>query len=128
MEAHERPDYGLTRRVIGCAIEVHRLLGPGLLESAYEQALAHELSCAGLHFARQIQLPVNYKGLTLSCGYRLDLLVENRLILELKSVEALQAVHQAQLLSYLRLSGYPYGLLINFNSYRLKEGIKRLIK
>ncbi len=109
MEAHSVLDNALTRRVIGCAIEVHRVLGPGLLESAYEQALAYELSRAELNFFRQIQLPVDYKGTALESGYRIDLLVENKLILELKSVEKLMPVHTAQVLSYLRLSGHPYG-------------------
>jgi GxxExxY protein len=128
MDASERWDDSLSGRVIGCAIEVHRMLGPGLLEAAYEQALALELSKAGIRFARQVQLPVAYKGEILDAGYRVDLIVERQLIVELKSVESLRAVHNAQLLSYLRLSGYPYGLLINFNSYQLKDGIRRLIK
>lgn len=128
MDASGRCDDTLSGRVIGCAIEVHRILGPGLLEAAYEQALALELSKEGIRFARQVQLPVAYKGEILEAGYRVDLIIEKKLIVELKSVETLRPVHNAQLLSYLRLSGYPYGLLINFNSYQLRDGIRRLIK
>ena len=118
---------GLSHRVIGCAIEVHRALGPGLLESAYEQCLAHELSRNGILFELQHPQPVEYKGLKLDCGYRIDLLVEGKLILELKSVSRLTGVHEAQLLTYMKLSGIKTGLLINFNVVKLKDGIKRFV-
>lgn len=117
----------LTGRVIGCAIEVHRVLGPGLLESAYEQCLAHELRDSGLEFRLQVPLPVHYKGVKLDCGYRLDVIVEGELVVELKCVEAIQPVHQAQMLTYLRLSGIRTGLLINFNVPVLKRGLKRFV-
>ena len=128
MDARTELDNDLSRQVIGCAMEVHRTLGPGLLEGAYEQALAFELSTSGLQFVRQKPLPVDYKGATLNASYRVDFIIENSLILELKAVDQLMPVHTAQLLSYLRLSGYPFGLLINFNVMRLKDGLKRLIK
>jgi len=117
----------LSNKVIGCAIEVHKTLGPGLLESTYEHCLAHELSIAGFSFARQKSLPVNYKGTALECGYRLDFLVENKLIVELKSVDKLQRIHEAQILTYMRLSHLNVGLLINFNEIMLKNGIKRFV-
>jgi len=115
-----------SETVIGACIEVHRHLGPGLLESAYEQCLSHELSLRKLKFVRQLMLPVNYKGIHLDCGYRLDLIVENSLLLELKAVERLLPVHQAQLLTYLKLTGLKVGLLINFNVVTLKDGLRRL--
>jgi GxxExxY protein len=118
---------GLTGRIIGAAIEVHKLLGPGLLESAYEECLAHELSFSSISFERQVPLPVNYKSLQLDCGYRLDFLVEKTVVLEPKAVETLQPIHEAQLLTYLRLGGWPIGLLINFNVPVLKKGIKRMV-
>lgn len=117
----------LSNQVIGCAIEVHRVLGPGLLESTYEQCLAQELSLAGISFKLQCPLPVTYKGVTLDCGYRVDVLVDDALILELKSVDALLGIHQAQLLTYMKLSGIKTGLLINFNVPVLKTGIKRFV-
>ena len=117
----------LSNRVIGCAIEVHRALGPGLLESTYEQCLAHELSLNGIAFCLQRAQPVEYKGIRLDCGYRLDVLVENALILELKSVKEITAIHEAQLLTYMKLAGIKTGLLINFNVTRLKDGIKRFV-
>jgi len=117
----------LSNRVIACAIEVHRHLGPGLLESAYEQCLAHELFLAGLSFEKQVSIPIDYKGCQLDCGYRIDLLVEQNLILELKSVEALQPIHHAQLLSYMKLADKKIGLLINFNVRLLKNGIRRFV-
>lgn len=117
----------LSHRVIGCAIEVHRTLGPGLLESTYEQCLAHELKLAGIRFALQQPMPVDYKGIRLDCGYRVDLLVEDRMILELKSVEQLLGIHQAQLLTYMKLAGVPQGFLINFNVKRLKDGLKSFV-
>ena len=116
----------LTGQVIGAAIEVHKILGPGLLESAYEECLCHELKLRALPFERQKGLPIEYKGVSLDCGYRLDVVVENRLILELKAAEALEPIHEAQLLTYLKLTGIKMGLLINFNVPVLKEGIKRL--
>jgi GxxExxY protein len=117
----------LTQKVIGSAIEVHRCLGPGLLESAYEECLAWELSQAGLKVQRQVPLPVVYKEVRLDVGYRLDMVVESRLIVELKTVEKLLPIHQAQLLTYLKLSGLRTGLLLNFNSAVLKDGIKRMV-
>jgi GxxExxY protein len=117
----------LSRRVIGFAIEVHKSLGPGLLESAYEECLCHELEEAGIPFHKQVPVPVRYKGVRLECGYRLDVIVGGRLILELKSVERLLPIHDAQLLTYLRLTGIRTGLLMNFNSLVLKDGIKRLV-
>src|SRR5580692_9261074 len=115
----------LTERIIGAAIEVHRHLGPGLLESAYETCLAHELTLLGLDIARQQPLPISYKGLQLDAVYRLDLVVENSVLLELKSVERVEPIHEAQLLTYLRLARLPVGLLINFNVHLLRQGIKR---
>jgi len=117
----------LSNRVIGCALEVHRTLGPGLLESTYEQCLAHELSLAGISFKLQCPLPVKYKGIKLDCGYRIDLLVNDELIVELKSVDQIMGIHQAQLLTYMKLFGAKVGLLINFNVEILKTGIKRFV-
>ncbi len=117
----------LSNTVIGCAIEVHRELGPGLLESSYEACLAHELSRAGLRFALQQAMPVVYKGIRVECGYRLDVLVEDQLILELKAVDAIIGIHEAQLITYLKLAKLKTGLLINFNVPALKQGIKRFV-
>ena len=117
----------LSNRVIGCAIEVHRVLGPGLLESTYEQCLAYALSSEGIAFQVQHPQPVQYKGIQLDCGFRIDMLVENRLILELKSVDSLKGIHEAQLLTYMKLARIKIGLLINFNNTRLKDGIKRFV-
>ncbi|WP_333873554.1 GxxExxY protein [Methylobacter sp.] len=117
----------LSRQVIGCAIEVHQVLGAGLLESTYEKCLEHELHLVGLSYTVQQQLPVNYKGVELDCGYRLDLVVENKLIVELKSVDKLQKIHEAQILTYMKLTGLSVGLLINFNEILLKNGIKRFV-
>jgi GxxExxY protein len=117
----------LSRDVIGCAIEVHRCLGPGLLESSYRQCLAYELSKAKLSFQMELPLPLNYKEILLDCGYRIDLLVRNELIIEIKSVEALLPIHQAQILTYMRLSKIPIGLLINFNVTKLRNGLKRFV-
>jgi GxxExxY protein len=114
-----------TGKVIGCAIEVHRVLGPGLLESTYQQCLARELHLNGIAFTLEHPLPVDYKGIKLDCGYRIDILVENRLIIELKAVEEIKGIHKAQLLTYMKLSGFDTGLLINFNVERLKDGIQR---
>lgn len=117
----------LSRRIIGCAIEVHRVLGPGLLESTYEQCLAHELHLSGIQFLLQHPLPVDYKGIRLDCGYRVDLLVENEVLLELKSVEQVLGIHEAQLITYMKLTGVGRGLLINFNVKRLKDGLKSFV-
>lgn len=116
-----------TSPIIGAAIEVHRALGPGLLESAYEKCLCHELHLRGLAFERQVPLPVSYKGLQLDCGYKIDLVVEREVVLELKALEAILPVHEAQLLTYLKLSGKHVGLLINFNTSVLTRGIKRFV-
>lgn len=117
---------GLTEKIIGAAIEVHKALGPALLESAYEGCLAHELSLANISYQRQVPLPVSCKSIKLDCGYRLDFLIENKVVLELKAVNDLEAIHEAQLLTYLKLGGWPIGLLINFNVPVLKKGIKRM--
>jgi GxxExxY protein len=117
----------ITEAIIGCAIEVHRELGPGLLESAYEVCLAYELATKGLKVLRQLQLPVNYKSVHLDCGYRIDLLVEDRVVVEIKAVESLLPIHQAQLLSYLKLSGRRVGLLLNFHASTIKAGLKRMV-
>ena len=117
----------LSDKVIGCAIEVHRTLGPGLFESCYSECLAHEFSLAGLSFQREIQVPVHYKGVKMDCAYRLDFLIEDRLIVELKCVEQFDPIHQAQLLTYLRLTGKRVGLLLNFNETLLKNGILRRV-
>jgi GxxExxY protein len=116
-----------TAAIIGAAIEVHRQLGPGLLESAYEQCLCHELHLRGLPFTCQVDLPVSYKGLQLDCGYKIDLIVNNEVIVELKAIERILPVHEAQLLTYLKLSGKKVGLLINFNSPLLTQGIIRRV-
>jgi GxxExxY protein len=116
----------LTGEGIGAAIEVHKILGPGLLESAYEECLCRELELRRIPYERQKELPIEYKGLRLDCGYRLDILVANRLILELKACESLEPIHKAQLLTYLKLTGIKLGLLINFNVPVLKQGIKRV--
>jgi GxxExxY protein len=117
----------ITEKIIGAAIEVHRELGPGLLESAYEECFCHELHLRDLTFRRQVELPVAYKGLKLDCGYRLDVVVEDAVIVELKSIEQISPIHQAQLLTYLRLAGKKVGLLINFNVAVLKNGIVRRV-
>lgn len=117
----------LTEAVIGAAIEVHRVLGPGLLESAYEECICRELSVRGIAFQRQVPLPIAYKGVKLNCGYRLDLLVDDKVVLELKSVEDILPIHEAQLMTYLRLSEMRVGLLINFNVAVLKNGIVRRV-
>jgi len=117
----------ITEAVIGAAIEVHRALGPGLLESAYEECLCRELALRRIPFERQRPLPVEYKGALLDCGYRLDLLVADRVVVEVKSVEIVLPIHEAQLLTYLRLGGWKVGLLINFNVPILKRGIHRKV-
>jgi GxxExxY protein len=116
----------LSHRVIGRCIEVHRELGPGLLESAYEEALAHEFTIAGIAFERQREMPLLYKGVKLDCGYRLDFIVEGQLIIELKAVAELLPIHHAQLLTYLKLERRPLGLLVNFNAPALKNGVHRV--
>ena len=117
----------LSHKVIGCAIEVHRVLGPGLLESTYQQCLARELALADIEFKLEYPLPVDYKGVHLDCGYRVDMLVKNEIILELKSVDKIIGIHEAQLLTYMKLSEIRYGLLINFNVQRLKDGLKSFV-
>jgi GxxExxY protein len=117
----------LTQKIIGFAIEVHRQLGPGLLESAYEECLCYELAQAVIAFRRQVPLPVIYKSVRLDCGYRMDIVIEDKVIVELKTVERLMPVHEAQLLTYLKLSGIPTGLLLNFSSAVLKDGLRRLV-
>jgi GxxExxY protein len=115
----------VTERIIGCAIEVHRALGPGLLESAYEKCLAFELGQHGIPFRQQLPVPVEYKGTRVECGYRIDLLVDDAGIVELKSVDQLAPVHEAQLLTYMKLARIRTGLLINFNQQRLVDGLRR---
>jgi GxxExxY protein len=117
----------LSNKVIGCAIEVHRELGPGLLESTYEQCLAYELNQAKIPFKLQVELPVEYKQIRLDCGYRIDPMADDRLIVELKSVDQLLAIHEAQVLTYMKLAGMKVGLLINFNVAVLKNGVRRFV-
>lgn len=117
----------LTEKIIGAAIDVHRALGPGLLESAYEECLCHELSLRSVAFTRQVELPVVYKGVRLDCGYCIDVLVEDMVVLELKCVEKFHPIHEAQLITYLKLAHKPVGLLINFNVPVLKDGIVRRV-
>jgi GxxExxY protein len=116
-----------TSPIIGAAIEVHRHLGPGLLESAYEQCLCHELHLRGLSFRCQVDLPLSYKGIKLDCGYRIDLIVEDEIVVELKAVEKILPIHEAQLLTYMKLAAKPVGLLINFNVPLLTQGIVRRV-
>ena len=122
--AIERQENDISGVIIGAAIEVHKYLGPGLLESAYEECLCHELGLKGIDFKRQVLLPLNYKGLKLDCGYRLDLLVEDTVIVELKTVEAITPIHEAQMLTYLKLRDTRVGLIINFN---VSLGIRMLV-
>lgn len=117
----------LSSKIIGAAIEVHKHLGPGLLESAYEECLCHELGIREIKFDRQKPLPIEYKGQKLDCGYRLDILVEDKIVLELKSCEKVEPIHKAQLLTYLKLSGLNLGLLLNFNTEIMKNGIVRVV-
>jgi len=117
----------LSKDIIGLAIDVHKCLGPGLLESAYEQCLCHELRLRGIQFERQKALPVTYKGIKLDCGYCMDVVVGGLVVVELKSVDRIEAIHEAQLLTYLRLSKMKLGILINFNVPVLKNGIKRIV-
>jgi GxxExxY protein len=124
MALHEE---ALTERVIGAAIAVHQTLGPGLLESAYEACLCAELAEMGMAFERQLPLKLTYKGTVVDCGYRMDLVVEDKVLLELKSVDKLLPIHEAQLITYLKLSGLRTGLLMNFNTQLMKDGIKRKV-
>ena len=117
----------LTYEIIGSAIEVHKSLGPGLLESTYRECLCRELSLRGIKFRRECGVPLHYKGIRLDCGYRIDLLVADLVVVEIKAIEALAPVHDAQLLTYLRVGGWKVGLLINFNVAALKDGIRRRI-
>ena len=117
----------LSSKIIGAAIEVHKTLGPGLLESAYEECLCHELSIQGLLFEKQKPLSIDYKGKKLDCGYRLDIVVEKAIIIELKSCEKIEPIHKAQLLTYLKLSGLNLGLILNFNVYLMRDGIVRIV-
>ena len=118
----------LSEKVLGAAFKVHTTLGPGLLESAYEACLCHELARIDVPFRRQVEVPVRYDGFQIDCGFRLDLLVDERLIVEIKSVERLLPLHECQLLTYLRASGVRVGLLLNFNVSHLRNGIRRLVK
>jgi GxxExxY protein len=117
----------IGKEVVDSAIQIHKALGPGLLESAYESCMMHELKLRGIHVSRQVPMPIRYKGMQLDAGYRLDLVVENMVVVELKSVQSLLPVHQAQLLSYLKLGRFRLGYLLNFNVYRMKDGIKRML-
>ena len=128
-EMRARATHGdaLSEQVIGAALEVHRMLGPGLLESAYEQCLCHELAQRGIAHARQVPLPIIYKGCSLDCGYRMDIVVEQCLLLEVKAVDQLMRIHEAQILTYLRLSGLKIGFLMNFNEVLLKHGLRRFV-
>jgi GxxExxY protein len=117
----------LTDAIIGAAVEVHRALGPGLLESTYEMCLCRELSIRELHFERQVPIPVEYKGVQLDCGYRADLVIERAVLVEIKAIDSLLSIHDAQLLSYLKLGGWKVGLLINFNVELLKHGLRRRV-
>ena len=117
----------LTEQIIGAAIEVHRALGPGLLESAYEECLSHELALRAIPFRRQVPLPLAYKGVKLECGYRVDLLVSDAVVVEIKTVEHLEPVHTAQVLTYLKLGGWSLGLIVNFNVPVVTSGIKRVV-
>lgn len=127
VEETTKEDDPLTREIIAAAMEVHSHLGPGLLESAYRSCLAYELSKRGLKFQIEKPLPVKYKEVKLDCGYKLDIVVEDRVVLDLKAVDALHNVHQAQLLSYLKIGGYKVGLLINFHAQSLRQGLKRVV-
>ena len=116
----------LTEKIIGAAIEVHRTLGPGLLESAYQECLARELTLRKVPFEKEKHLPVEYKGVQVDCGYRMDFVIDNQVIVELKAVEVVLPIHRAQLITYLKLTGYKVGFLINFNVQQLIKGIERL--
>ena len=122
-----RQENEISGKIIGAAIEVHKMLGPGLLESAYEECLCRELHLRGIEFERQVPLPLNYKGIDIDCSYRLDSLVEDKVIVELKSIEGLEPIHEAQMLTYLKLRNAWLGLIINFNVMMLKDGVRRLV-
>ncbi len=127
-EEHEGKAFEeLSRRVIGCAIEVHRSLGPGLLESSYQRCLSQKLELNGIKHEYEVPLPIEYKGISLECGYRVDILVGNVLIIELKSVKKIDPIHEAQILTYMKLSGMATGLILNFNVTKLKDGMKRYV-
>ena len=117
----------ITEQIIGSAIEVYKLLGPGLLESAYESCLCYELAKRNLQFDQQVPLPVKYKGVNLDCGYRIDIIVEKAVLVEIKSVATLEAIHKAQVITYLKLGNWKIGLLINFNVIRLTDGLQRIV-
>ena len=117
----------LTDTIIGAAMEVHRALGPGLLESTYEMCLCRELSIRGIAFERQVPIPVEYKGVKLDCGYRADIVVDRKILVEIKAIDSLLPIHDAQLLSYLKIGGWKIGLLINFNVELLKQGLRRRV-
>ena len=117
----------LTNKIIGLAIEVHKVLGPGLLESAYEECMCFELAKADIGYERQVQLPVKYKSIKLDCGYRIDIVVEKAIILELKAIETILSIHEAQIITYLKLSNLSVGLLLNFNVPYMKNGIRRYV-
>ncbi len=117
----------LSKKIIGAAIEVHKRLGPGMLESAYEECLCYELNLKNLNYQRQVPVPIIYKEIKLECGYRIDILVENKIVLELKSIECFNPVHEAQILTYMRFAEKRLGLLINFNVTKLTSGLKRFI-
>jgi len=125
--ATERQENDISGKIIGAAIEVHKKLGPGLLGSAYEECLCCEMQLRGIEFKRQVPLSLNYKGVVLDCGYRLDLLVEDKVIVELKSIEGLEPIHEAQMLTYPKLRNAWLGLIINFNVIMLKDGVRRLV-
>ena len=120
-------DEELSEAIIGAAIEVHRVVGPGLLESAYQNFLAHEFTLRGIQYAKEVPLPVEYKGIRMDCGYRMDFVIEDRIVLEVKAVEKLIAIHEAQLLTYLKLSGKRVGLMINFNSAVIRNSLIRRV-
>lgn len=126
MDSKERANT-FSKEIIGAAIEVHSTLGPGLLESAYLASLCHELNLRGVLFEKEVALPVKYKGVQLDAGYRMDLLVERQVVVEIKTVERIQPIHQAQLLTYLKLTGLWLGILLNFNVLFLKHGIRRVV-
>ena len=117
----------LSNKIIGCAIEVHNALGPGLLESAYKECLFYKLTTAGYNVEKEKAMPLVFENVKLECGYRIDILVENKVVIEIKSVDALNDVHMAQTLTYLKLGNYKLGLLINFNVLKVKDGLKRII-
>ncbi len=127
MVKHELTEKALTERILGFAINVHRALGPGLLESAYEECLCHELATAAVAFTRQQPIPIVYNDVKLECGFRADIVVEGRVLVEIKSIERFAPIHEAQILTYLRLSKLKVGLLLNFNSVRMFDGMKRMV-